>query len=122
MTGVQTCALPIFWARQRDQKLWGFRQSLEAYLPAAKRTYGYFCLPILHKDRLIGRFDPKLERKENHLRIKSLYLEPEVDPEEEIITAVAASMHDFLTFHKASTLSIEKSLPIEFGQKLLSAM
>ena len=53
----------LFWATGRDEQLWGFRQRLEAYLPAAKRTWGYFCLPILHRDRLVGRFDPKLERK-----------------------------------------------------------
>jgi uncharacterized protein YcaQ len=112
----------LFWARQRDRKLWGFRQSLEAYLPAAKRTYGYFCLPILHKDRLVGRFDPKLERKENRLIIKALYLEPDIDPGEELVTAVAASMRDFMNFHYATDLSIDRSDPVEFGKKLLAAL
>ncbi|MCX6039399.1 MAG: winged helix DNA-binding domain-containing protein, partial [Chloroflexi bacterium] len=45
----------LFWAARRDEMFWGFRKSLEAYLPASKRVYGYFCLPILHKDRLVGR-------------------------------------------------------------------
>jgi uncharacterized protein YcaQ len=112
----------LFWARQRDRKLWGFRQSLEAYLPAAKRTYGYFCLPILHKDRLVGRFDPKLERKENRLIIKALYLEPGIQPEEELVCAIADSMRDFMRFHHATDLSIEMSEPFEFGRKLLAAM
>ena len=112
----------LFWARQRDQKLWGFRQSLEAYLPAAKRTYGYFCLPILHKDRLVGRFDPKLERKENRLVIKALYLEPGVQPDEELVIAIATSLHDFMSFHNATDLSIDRSDPVEFGKKLLAAL
>ena len=53
----------LFWAWDRDQMLWGFKQVLECYKPAAQRVYGYFCFPILHKDRLVGRFDPKLDRK-----------------------------------------------------------
>jgi hypothetical protein len=51
----------LFWCRKRDIQLWGYQNLLEAYVPAAKRRYGYFCLSILHKDRLVGRFDPKLE-------------------------------------------------------------
>ena len=112
----------LFWARHRDQKLWGFRQSLEAYLPPAKRMYGYYCLPILHKDRLIGRFDPKLFRKENRLVIKALYLEPGIHPDEELIIAVTTSMRDFMRFHLAKELVIESSYPAEFGKKLLAAI
>ena len=112
----------LFWARQRDRKLWGFRQSLEAYLPAAKRTYGYFCLPILHKDRLVGRFDPKLDRKANRLIIKALYLEPGIQPDDELIFCIAASLRDFMSFHNATDLSIERSDPLEFGRKLLAAL
>lgn len=112
----------LFWARRRDRKLWGFHQSLEAYLPAAKRTYGYFCLPILHKDRLVGRFDPKLERKENRLILKALYLEPGIQPDEELVRATAASLGDFMRFHQAIDLSIERSDPDEFGRKLMAAI
>jgi uncharacterized protein YcaQ len=112
----------LFWSRRRDMKLWGFHQSIEAYLPAAKRTYGYFCLPILHKDRLVGRFDPKLERKENRLILKALYLEPGIQPDEELVRATAASLGDFMHFHQATDLTIERSDPVDFGQKLLAAI
>jgi uncharacterized protein YcaQ len=101
---------------------WGFHQALEAYVPALKRIYGYFCLPILHKDRLVGRFDPKLERKNGTLRLKTLYLEPDVKPDEELVAGVADSMRDFLAFHDAKDLIIERSQPVEFGKKLLAAM
>jgi uncharacterized protein YcaQ len=53
----------LFWCRGRDMQLWGYRNLLEAYVPEKKRQYGYFCLSILHRYRLVGRFDPKLERK-----------------------------------------------------------
>jgi uncharacterized protein YcaQ len=109
----------LWWAQGRDEAFWGFRQRLEAYYPASKRVYGYFCLPILHKDRLVGRFDPKLERKTGTLRLKALYLEPGVEPSEELVADVAGTMRDFLRFHNAKELVIEKSEPAEFGEKLI---
>jgi uncharacterized protein YcaQ len=112
----------LFWASKRDEHFWGFRKSLEAYLPAAKRTYGYFCLPILHKDRLVGRFDPKLERKTGILILRALYLEPGVIPGEELIKSIAIAMRDFMIFHQAKDLVIERSEPVAFGQKLLIAI
>jgi uncharacterized protein YcaQ len=112
----------LFWAAGRDEQLWGFRKSLEAYLPAAKRTYGYFCLPILYKDRLVGRFDPKLFRKEGLLQLKTLYLEPGIKPEAELIQSIAAALKDFMAFHQAKDLSIDRSEPVSFGRKLLKAI
>lgn len=112
----------LWWAQGRDEAFWGFRQRLEAYTPAPKRIYGYFCLPILHKDRLVGRFDPKLERKTATLRLKALYLEPGISPDEELVTDVALAMRDFMAFHGAKNLVIEQSQPVEFGEKLLKAL
>jgi len=110
----------LWWAARRDEMLWGFRQSLECYLPASKRIFGYFCLPILHKDRLVGRLDPKLEREAGKLCIKAIYLEPGVDPNAELVAAVATALRDFMKFHDAKELVIKRSQPEEFGRKLLS--
>ena len=109
----------LFWCRGRDMKVWGYRNLLEAYTKEVKRRYGYFCLSILHKDRLVGRFDPKLERKTGVLRIKAIYLEEGVEPDEELVSGVASAMRDFMKFHQAKELVIEKSQPEEFGEKLL---
>ncbi len=111
----------LFWASQRDEMLWGFHKSLEAYLPAAKRKYGYFCLPILHKDRLVGRFDPKLERKSGTLILRSIYLEPGVKLGGRLIRDIANCMRDFMKFHEAKDLVIERSEPAGLGTKLLAA-
>ncbi|WP_162909406.1 winged helix-turn-helix domain-containing protein [Aggregatilinea lenta] len=112
----------LFWAKGRDRAVWGFRQVLEAYKPAPTREYGYFCLAILHRDRLVGRFDPKVERANGVLRIEALYLEPDVAPDEDLIAGVAAAMRDFMRFHNADTLVIERSDPAAFGEKLLAAL
>ncbi len=112
----------LFWARDRDQHLWSFEQALECYKPAAQRIWGYYSLPILHHHRLVGRFDPKLERQAGRLRLKALYLEPGVLPDEELVTGTAAAMRDFMAFHKANELVIERSQPEEFGTRLLKAL
>jgi len=112
----------LFWAWDRDHKLWGFKQLLECYKPAAQRVYGYFCFPILHKDRLVGRFDPKLDRKAGVLHLNAIYLEPGVLPDDELVAGVTSVMRDFLAWHGAKSLVIEKSDPSAFGEKLISAL
>ena len=112
----------LFWARGRDMDVWKFRQTLECYVPEPKRIWGYFCLPILYGDRLVGRFDPKVERKTGVLRIKALYLEPGVRPSARLAASVARAMRDFMKFHNANDLVIEHSEPIEFGEKLSAAL
>ena len=112
----------LLWAKDRIELFWNFEPRIEAYTPEPKRRWGYFCLPILHRGRLIGRFDPKLERKTGTLRLKALHLEPGIEPDEAMIADVADAMRDFLLFHDAGTLIIEKSNPPIFGEKLLAAM
>lgn len=112
----------LFWASDRDHKLWGFKQLLECYKRAEDRVYGYFCFPILHKDRLVGRFDPKLDRESGALSLNALYLEPGIEPDDALVARVAAAMRDFLSWHGAKSLKIEKSDPPTFGEKLNGAL
>jgi uncharacterized protein YcaQ len=112
----------LFWAARRDELFWGFRQSLECYLPASKRVYGYFSLPILHHDKLIGRFDPKLDRKTNTLFIRALYLEPGIKTSAELVNDLTETMRDFMGFHQAHHLEIEYCIPSILGKKLLRAL
>lgn len=112
----------LFWARDRDTQFWGFRQILEAYKPQAQRIWGYFCLPILRHDRLVGRFDPKLERRAATLRLKRLYLEPGVQPDDALVSDIAAVLRDFMAFHDAVDLVVEHSKPRGLRRKLLAAM
>jgi uncharacterized protein YcaQ len=63
--------------RDRTLALFNFRYKLEMYVPKDLREYGYFVLPVLHGDRLIGRVDPEFDRKATILRVHSLHLEPD---------------------------------------------
>jgi uncharacterized protein YcaQ len=62
--------------RARTEALWDFRYRIEIYVPVAKREYGYYVLPILHGDRLIGRLDPVHDKKAGVLRVNAVYAEP----------------------------------------------
>ncbi len=112
----------FWWAQDRDEALWGFRHTIEAYVPAPKRIYGYYSMPILHRERLVGRFDPKLERSAKRLRIRALHLEPGIAPDDELAADVAIAMRDFMAFHRADELLIEAANPPEFAEKLMRAL
>jgi len=66
--------------RDRAEALWDFHYRLEMYVPKAKRQYGYYVLPILRGDRLLGRIDPVLDRKTGVLKVNSVHWEAGVKP------------------------------------------
>jgi hypothetical protein len=70
----------------------------------------------------VGRFDPKLERPSGVLQLKALYLEPGLKPDDELVAGVATALRDFLAWHGATGLTIEKSDPAAFGKKLKRAL
>lgn len=112
----------LFWANGRDLQFWRFRQVLECYKPQSQREWGYFCLPILDRGRLVGRFDPKLERATGLLRLKKLYLEPGVQPSARLAAAVARALRDFMRFHGAGDLAVEHCDPPDFTAKLTATL
>src|SRR5262249_29117219 len=61
--------------RKRAEALWGFRYRIEIYVPKDERKYGYFVLPVLHNDKLVGRIDPAFDRKTGLLTINSVHWE-----------------------------------------------
>ena len=66
--------------RSRTEALWGFRYRLEMYVPKAKREYGYYVLPILRGDRIVGRIEPVWNRKAKELAVHGTWWEPGTKP------------------------------------------
>lgn len=83
--------------RQRTEQLFEFFYRIEIYVPPAKRQYGYYVLPILHGDRLIGRLDPRMDRKQSRLHILNMYIEPEVSAAG-TASAVAGAVRELAAF------------------------
>ncbi len=104
---------PLVWDRARVRDLFGFDFAIECYLPAEKRRYGYYLLPILHQGRLIGRLDAKAHRKEGIFEVKALYLEPGVEPTPALAQALSAALQNCAGWHGAPQLQITRTDPEE---------
>ncbi len=71
---------PLAWDRELLRRLWDFDYIWEVYVPAAKRRWGYYVLPILYGDAIVGRIEPRFDRKAGALRILDLWWEDGFDP------------------------------------------
>ena len=71
---------PFVWDRDFLRALYGFDYVWEVYVPAAKRRWGYYVLPILFGDRLVGRIEPRIDRRAGVLRVLDLWWEAGFDP------------------------------------------
>lgn len=84
--------------RKRLKTLFGFDYQIECYVPEAKRKFGYFCLPLLHGDRFVGRLDAKADRPGARLLVQSLHFEAGVD-RDELLPALRKTLRTFAEFN-----------------------
>lgn len=89
--------------RDRTEALFDFYYRIELYTPALKRQYGYYVMPILHHDALVGRVDPRYDRATQTLHIQALHLEPGVEAAA-VLPAVRQAAEELAAFLGASAL------------------
>jgi uncharacterized protein len=97
--------------RARTEKLFDFEFRIEIYVPKDKRKYGYYVLPILHGDKLIGRIDPLFNRKEKRLYINAVYTESDKLADKKTAATVAAAMRELAAFIGAADIVYTDRMP-----------
>ncbi len=95
--------------RQRCREVFNFDYQIECYVPAAKRQHGYFCLPVLYKDQLVGRVDCKAERKTSVLQIN--YLQSIVS-DEDYLALLAEELVRFMQFNQCNSIQFKPGASI----------
>lgn len=95
--------------RERTERLFGFHFRMEIYVPKAARRYGYYVLPVLHGDQLIGRVDPALDRATGRLVVHAIH--PEPDAPASAGPAVATALGELAGFVGATGLDLRQPPP-----------
>jgi uncharacterized protein len=93
--------------RARTEELFGFSHRLEIYTPKAKRRWGYFVLPILHGDRLIGRADLQMDRRAGRLVAPAIHREDGAPRGKGIARAIRRELERLATWQDAGELEIQ---------------
>ncbi|MCY4265679.1 MAG: winged helix DNA-binding domain-containing protein [Gammaproteobacteria bacterium] len=94
--------------RQRTRQLFQFDYQIECYKKRENRQFGYFCLPLLYRNQLVGRLDAKADRKSRRLRLLHLYIEKTVDNKEQFYRAFRAELQRFARFNDCDHFVLEQ--------------
>ena len=91
--------------RDRTEQLWDFFYRIEIYVPLKKRQFGYYVLPILHGDQLVGRIDSKMDRNTNTWHIHNVYKEADAPETAAVTAAIYDSCQTFASFLGATDIT-----------------
>ncbi len=101
----------LIYDRTRTEKLFDFAFRMEIYVPPALRRHGYYVLPILHGDRLIGRIDPVMDRKTRRLTVNAVHAEPDAPLTDDTARAVAGAVENLAAFLGATDIVYGERIP-----------
>ena len=125
---IETAALllpfdPIVWERERALRMYGFHYRIEIYTPAPKRQFGYYTLPVLIDEALVGRIDLKSDRQNTVLRVQSAWREgSQADGLEPRIAALvrdAAAWQNLAGIEVVGRGDLADALAVELGVQLI---
>lgn len=109
--------LDIVSARGRSRRLFGFDYVWEVYKPASKRRWGYYVLPVLFGDRLVGRIEPLIEPRTGRLRIAHLWWEAGAEPKT-LVDPMARALRRLGRYLRAPGVSLGRVGPAAFRNEL----
>ena len=97
--------------RERTKRLFDFDYAIECYVPAHKRKFGYFVVPMLWKDKFAGRLDPKADRSTNTLIINNIVFEDFQIDYDELIPKLSSALWKFALFNGCDKIVVKKCSP-----------
>jgi uncharacterized protein YcaQ len=97
--------------RKRLSTVFDLDYRMEIYVPATKRRYGYYAMPVLHGDRFIARVDPAADRAGSRLLVRSVVPEPGVRPDRSNLAAVSTAVRDLAAWLGADAIEVSPSVP-----------
>lgn len=107
--------------RHRLKDFFDFDYQIECFVPAPKRKYGYFSLPVLVGDTFVARMDAKADRKQKVLIVHNLHFE-DLELSESMINEIVESLKAFVSFNQCRDISFKKSNHEEYLQKISNAL
>lgn len=105
--------------RRRVEELFDFSYQVECYVPAEKRKRGYFSLPILYRDSLVGTMDAKADRKSGVFSIKNFHLDYRPEDEDDFLECFHRELRAFMAFNKCTELDDTKLTDTKLACPLL---
>lgn len=94
--------------RKRTQALFDFDYQIECYVKKENRQFGYFCLPLLYRNQLVGRLDAKADRQASVLQLLHLHIEKPVGNKQSFYKAFRAELNRFAEFNGCNGIQLEK--------------
>jgi len=104
--------------RARTTQLFNFDFRIEIYVPPAKRKFGYYVLPILHGDQIIGRIDPKFDRENGHLHIHAVHAEAGAPKDRATARSIRGAIENLAAFLGASDIHYTHLVPTGWQREL----
>jgi hypothetical protein len=108
----------LIWFRDRTERLFGLHFRIEMYVPKSERNYGYYLMPILHDKRIIGKIDPKADRKSKTLEVNNIHLEKGVEADKNLVTQLSKSLREFAQFNDCNFVKVHKTTPVGLKDRL----
>lgn len=112
---------PLAWDRDLLARLYAFDYRWEVYTPAPKRRWGYYVLPLLYGDRIVGRVEPRIDRRAGALRVLDLWWEDGFDPLDDAHPGFVDALAEALRAHAAFASADRVTLPRTARHRTLAA-
>ena len=113
---------PVIWHRERAATMFDFDYRLECYVPAPKRRWGYYVLPILHRGRIVGRLDAKAHRAEGVFEVKVLYLEDDIAATDALIDGITTAIQQCADWHATPVVRVGRCEPRSIKRPLQESL